>query len=37
VSPSELHPADISIPLIENGVVHEFVKALATDLKVLIE
>ena len=37
VSPSELHPANVSIPLIENGVVHELVKALATDLKVLIE
>jgi hypothetical protein len=37
VSPSELHPADVSIPLIENGVVHELAKALATALKVLIE
>jgi hypothetical protein len=36
VSSSELHPASVSIRLIENGVVHDLVKALATDLKVLI-
>jgi hypothetical protein len=37
VGASELRPAGISIPLMENGVVHEVAKALATDLKVLIE
>lgn len=37
VGASELRPAGISIPLMENGVVHELAKALATDLKVLIE
>jgi RES domain len=37
VGASELRPAGIFIPLMENGVVHEVAKALATDLKVLIE
>jgi hypothetical protein len=37
VGASELRPAGISISLMENGVVHELVKALATDLKVLVE
>jgi hypothetical protein len=37
VRASELRPAGLSIPLMENGVVHEVAKALATDLKVLIE
>ena len=37
VGASELRPAGTSIPLMENGVVHELAKALATDLKVLIE
>lgn len=37
VGAPELRPAGISIPLMENGVVHEVAKALATDLKVLIE
>ena len=37
VGASEFRPAGISIPLMENGVVHEVAKALATDLKVLIE
>jgi hypothetical protein len=37
VEASALRPAGISIPLIENGVIHELAKALATDLKVLIE
>ena len=37
VGATELRPAGISISLMENGVVHEAAKALATDLKVLIE
>jgi hypothetical protein len=37
VGTSERRPGGISIPLMENGVVHEVAKALATDLKVLIE
>jgi hypothetical protein len=37
VRASELRPAGLSIPLMENRVVHEVAKALATDLKVLIE
>jgi hypothetical protein len=37
VEASVLRPAGISIPLMENGVVHELAKTLATDLKVLIE
>ena len=37
VGASELRPAGIPIRLMENGVVHELAKALATDLKVLIE
>jgi hypothetical protein len=37
VEDSELRPAGISIPLMENGMVHEVAKALATELKVLIE
>jgi RES domain len=37
VRASELRPAGLSIPLMGNGVVHEVAKALATDLKVLIE
>ena len=31
-----LHDTEASIPLFENGVIHELAKALATDLKVLI-
>jgi hypothetical protein len=37
VGASELRPAGVSIPLMENGVIHDIVKTLATDLKVLIE
>jgi hypothetical protein len=37
VGASKLRPARISFPLMQNGVVHEIAKALATDLKVLIE
>lgn len=37
VRASELRPAGFSVPLMEYGVVHEVAKALATDLKVLIE
>jgi hypothetical protein len=37
VAAAELRPADLSIPLMKNGVIHELAKSLATDLKVLIE
>ena len=37
IGASDLRPAGISFPLMENGVVHEVVKELATDLKVLID
>lgn len=37
IGASELRSAGVSSPLIENGIVHDIAKALATDLKVLIE
>ena len=37
VEGSVLRPAGLSIPLTENGIVHELAKALATELKVLID
>jgi RES domain len=37
VGASELRPAGVSIPLIENGIVHDIAKTLASELKVLIE
>jgi hypothetical protein len=37
IATTELRPADVSVPLTENGVIHDLVMVLATDLKVLIE
>ena len=37
IGTTELRPADVSVPLTENGVIHDLVMVLATDLKVLIE
>jgi hypothetical protein len=37
IGASGLRAAGVSIPLIENGIVHDIVKTLATELKVLIE